>query len=116
MSGGAKPGNKNALKHGLYAKHIPPELIPELKAMPTDEHYMELMASRVIAAACFKVFMECVDPETKMKYSSYVNDWINTVANLIQKQALLKGDAPVLQDLWDAIRKANRIDGIDKDL
>jgi hypothetical protein len=112
MSGGAKKGNKNALKHGLSARHVPLELIPELRAMPTDEYYMELMASRVAAAISFQVFMECSDPETKMKYSSVLNDWINTAANLIQKQAFLKGDAPVLQELWDAIDEVNRLEGV----
>jgi hypothetical protein len=108
-----KPGNKNALKHGLYAKHYTPQEQAELKAMSTDDILTEVNTLRLIAADMLEAFKSCKELESKVNLCNTVVNALNSAANLIQKRQLLVGDAPVLQEFWQAIREVNQSQGVD---
>ena len=113
MSGGGKPGNKNALKHGLYALHYTPEEKSGLKDMPVDEFLMELNTLRLIAAELLTEFRSCKDSDKKSALADSLINALNSAVNVIQKRQLLAGDAPVLKDLWDVIKDVNLSQGVD---
>ncbi len=105
---GAKKGNRNALKYGLYAKYITPETSAGLKEMPTDEFYMELNILRVIADNGLYVYSKATSEELQHKCLSLVSVTANRVINAICKLNFHSGKAPQLKPLWDAIDENNR--------
>ncbi len=113
---GAKKGNKNALKHGLYARHFTPESRLDLDAMPTDESLMELAALRLTAERALAMFQPQLDVDQKAKVILVCVTALEAAANVVSKLRLLSGDAPILQDLWTAIRQANKAQDWDDSL
>ena len=111
-----RKGNRNALKHGLYASHYTPDIRPELASMPTDEAYMELAAARLSARRALDLYHSSVSSDEKARAIALAISAIQSAVNIICKVQLLSGDAPILQDLWEAIAEANRLDGIDEDV
>ncbi len=52
---GATKGNKNALKHGLYAKHYTPAEQAELRRMSPDDLQPEQYMQRVVVRNLFEI-------------------------------------------------------------
>ena len=111
-----KKGNRNALRHGIYASHYTPDIRPELASMPTDEVYMELAAARLSASRALDLYRSSTSLEEKARAISVAVTALESAVNIICKAQLLIGDAPVLKDLWDAIQEANRLDNVDEDV
>ena len=112
----APKGNKNALKHGLYARYFTEDNRTDLAKMPVDEFLMELAALRLSAARAFTSYDSSTDMELKLKSIQICVDSLQAIANLISKQKLLSNDSPVLQDLWDAVKIANKAQGWDNEI
>jgi len=113
---GAPPGNLNALKHGLYAKHFTPEMLPELKNMPPDDYRMELAASRATLAKALDIFFNCIDEDRQIKLFNACVVALKSIINTIHKLQLTSGDAPEIKDLWEALKEARRLEKISRDL
>ncbi len=64
---GAPRGIRNVLKHGLYANHYTPEILPELENMSPDDYLMELAAGRAALARAFDIFYDCQDEDRSVK-------------------------------------------------
>ncbi len=109
----APRGNRNALKHGLYAKHFNPDLTPELKRMPADSVLMELYALRMVASQALDHLETVSDPDKKTTAILAAVRALEAAAAAVTRHRLLDGNAPILQDLWDAVRQANLDEGVD---
>jgi hypothetical protein len=112
----APKGNKNALKHGLYASHIPMDVLPELARMPIDSGQMELAALRFTALRAIDLYSSAKDQDDKAVALDIAIRALKAVVNILAKEKILVGDAPILKDLWAAIEEANCLDGLDKDI
>ena len=110
---GAPRGNANALKHGLYAKHYGPEIVPEFKRMPTDGILMELAALRYCAMLALQIVQTSDDTKDKTAALAVAVHALEAATSAVLRNQVLSGNAPILQDLWDAIREANADEGID---
>ncbi len=113
---GAPKGNHNALKHGLYAKHYTPEILPELQNMPTDDCLMELAAGRAALARALDIYYNCQDADRQVKLFNSCVIAFKFITNTIQKLRLASGSSPQLQELWDALKQSNRIEKIPPDI
>jgi len=109
-------GNKNALKHGLYARHFTRQDRSELANMPVDQVLMEIAALRLTADRAIAVIESTEDVEQKMKAIQASVASLKAIANLIARTKLLSGDSPVLQELWTAVDNANKKQGWKNDL
>jgi hypothetical protein len=110
---GAPKGNVNALKHGLYAKHFGPEIVPEFKRMPADGILMELAALRYCAMLALEITQSSTDTKEKTAALSVAVHALEAATGAVLRNQILNGNAPVLQDLWDAIHDANADEAID---
>jgi hypothetical protein len=108
----AKRGNLNALRHGLYRKHFTPEITPELKRMPTDSLLSEIAALRLCAARALDLYESSATDEDRSRAILTAVHALEAAAGAISRNNLLSGNAPVISDLWEAIKKANELDHI----
>ena len=109
----APKGNRNAVKHGLYAKHFTADVQPELLRMPVDSVLMELAALRLTALRAMDLYVSSLSQDEKARAIVIAVNALETAANIVSKAQLLNGDVPILQDLWTAIQEANQIEGVD---
>ena len=112
----APAGNKNALKHGLYAKHYKPEEVKELRRMEADNLLYELMAARSKADKCYGLAEAEIDKPEKdvSKIVALLGSWdaaLLTVGNLAGRIADLTGENVTLQDsLMEALSGMQQFD------
>jgi len=112
----APKGNKNALKHGLYARHISMDVRPELARMPVDSGQMEIAALRLTALRAMDLYASAADLHDKAIAVDIAVRALKAVVNLVAKEKFLVGESPILKDLWEAIAEANRLDKLDEDI
>jgi hypothetical protein len=111
-----KPSRLTLLKNSPATMHLPLDTLKELAKMPEDELYMEIAALRVTAANAFELSNSCTSEKERLRAINTSVRALMAVVRAISRNSSLSSDAPVLQDLWDAIDKANRLDGLDHDL
>lgn len=108
----AKPGNTNALKHGLYARNFTKDQRADLGKMPFNDLRQEIAALRVIVAQVMTVTQEAApapdaDAETKAAYAKLVSSFataITQLGQLARTQAILSGDdSPLNRAIDDAL-------------
>lgn len=92
----AKKGNKNALKHGLYAKNFTPEERKKLKAMAEDDLRFEIAATRL---AMSKIMDTITSPEPDLeKTIPQLHAAGITLNTFVKTHALLSGSYSPLDD------------------
>jgi len=107
---GAPKGNQNALKHGLYAKHYTPEMLPELQNMSPDDYLMELAASRATLGKALDIFFNCTDEDRQIKLFNSCVIALKAIISTIHKLRLASGDSPEFKGLWETLQEARRLE------
>ena len=97
------PGNTNAIKHGLYAKHFTRKERSALKNVdPLDLSY-EIAALRVAADRLFSLIERTEDADTQAKLHNSLTLALSEIGGLAARLGLLTGKE---SDLNDAIDEA----------
>lgn len=90
-AGGAPPGNKNALKHGIYSRYISVSEDAELEPMPLDKNQHELALARVRLKDCIQKQRDS-SAEDWLKYEKAIAYYLRMIVSLTNKNALLGRD------------------------
>jgi hypothetical protein len=101
------------LKHSPLARDLSPDDLKKLAQMPEDETFMEIAALRVTAANAMELVDTCTGEKDRIRAINSCVKALNAASNAIFKAHYLSSDAPVLNELWAAIEKANRLNGLD---
>ena len=86
-----KPGNTNALKHGLYAKNFSTSEVAGLRRMPADDLRQEIALLRVVITRMLELSDGERDIETAAKAMNSLSNAIITLNTTIRTHALLVG-------------------------
>ena len=89
---GAPVGNTNALKHGLYSRHISAQDETDLKSMSLDRNDQELALARVRLAQCI-ARQQDAPPEDWIRYEKAISHYIAIIVANTNKNALLGRDS-----------------------
>jgi hypothetical protein len=87
----AAPGNKNALKHGLYAKFFNPESIKAIRKIAPDDLLQEIAVLRQTISKILDVF-DNRDPNTLSKQINALATASTTLNLFIRTHAMLTGN------------------------
>jgi hypothetical protein len=109
----ADKGNRNALKHGLYARNFTDTDHLDLRRMPTDSALHELGILRLCVARLMDLYDQNDDKDKRVRYITRAVEAACAVVNVMVKEQLLTGHSPVVEDLWTAIKTANEMQGVD---
>jgi hypothetical protein len=99
----APRGNKNALKHGLYARHFTPEQSQDLGKMTWNNLLFEIAASRSMAEKAMSLadrHMCQPDPDSD-KVVALIHAWnasVTSIGLLAMRYSLLTGKNAALND------------------
>jgi hypothetical protein len=105
---GARPGNKNALKHGLYSEFIILSDIAGLKDMSEKSITDEIAMARVNFKNAMNQYNRAEDNKTKLSWDFASHYWMETVINAILRSKEQDQTADVVWETFiDAIRAAN---------
>ena len=82
---GGQPGNRNALRHGLYARHFPEDLKPALARWDLDDFTAEIQLLRVCMDAIIKDLL-ATSPGDDLRVKQ-INAISNAVSSLTRASA-----------------------------
>lgn len=100
VGGGAPPGNRNAWRHGYYAKALLPALAADIENMQDDSLMGELVLGRyVLGQLAAYLAREDVGAREKLAVVPLINTTIRTVA-FVAERVDFDGD------LWDQVLDA----------
>ncbi len=85
---GAPAGNSNALKHGLYSRHISSQDAADLQSMSLERNDQELALARVRLKECI-LKQQTAPPEDWIKYEKAISHYIAIIVSNTNKNALL---------------------------
>ena len=88
---GAPAGNTNALKHGIYSRHISTDEQASIESMPSDKNADELALARVRLNGCIQRQSEC-PPEQWLDYERAITHYLRIIVTLTHKNAILGQD------------------------
>jgi len=105
----AKKGNKNALKHGIFAKRI--EVVADIKelgSMSNDSNEAELAHARALLADCSDKRNKAKIDDDRLKWDYACRHWSEVISNMIFRN-LNKSETEMMifNTLLDAVRAAN---------
>ena len=101
---GAQPRNKNALKHGLYARHFNEDQRRGLKDMPPLEVTSEILMLRNGLDIVLSLIESCQDEDRKVKLLNSLFNGTQRLLSAMRTQAFLAGDSKeILEDFWNAV-------------
>jgi hypothetical protein len=105
---GAKPGNRNALKHGLYSEFIIFSEIAGLKDMSDKTITDEIAMARVNFKNAMQQANQAGDSKAKLSWDFASHYWMETIINAILRSKEQEQTAAVVWDTFiAAIRAAN---------
>ena len=105
----AKKGNKNALKHGIFAKRIAVVAdIKELDSMSNDSNEAELALARAMLADALDKRKSASGDDLRLKWDYACRHWSEVVDTMIYRN-LNKGETELMifTTLIEAVRAAN---------
>jgi len=117
----AKPGNKNALKHGFYAKHFITKEKTKLRKQESTDLESEINALRIVVdrilgrlnTGDLDVELEGKLTDQTIKTLHVLIDASTAIGTLSRSQQLITGKyMPVEEAVFDALAKMNDEDGI----
>jgi len=88
---GGQRGNHNALKHGIYSRHISLQNDEQLAPMSEDKYPDELAMARVRLTTCL-LNQAAAPPEDWLSYEKAVLHYLDKIVSMIQKNAVLGKD------------------------
>ena len=110
----APKGNKNALKHGLYAKHFTQEDLARLRKMTPDNYEPELGMIRKVVENVFEIQVylqkieaeaaqnnQPVEVEALAKITNSLSLALTALNTTARTQALFSGTEPSFNDDFD---------------
>lgn len=101
---GAKKGNTNALKHGLYARHYNETKRTRLDEMPPLDSLNEIFMLRSTLDDILSLIEKCEDDDRKVKLYNSLFVGAQRLTNAMRTHTLLVGDnQELLVSFWDAI-------------
>ena len=101
---GAPAGNKNALKHGLYARHFAPETRRGLENMPPLESLPEIYMLRDQLDHLLSLIAECDDEDRRIKLYNALFTGAHRLTAAMRTHTLLVGkDQELLNTFWEAV-------------
>ena len=110
---GAQPGNKNALKHGIFSQFIKPADDQAMAGMKPDDRSANVAMARVAFQEAWAKRMAASTDKEQQSWDFIAHYWLDS-ANLYQNQAGEK--AVLVADVWetfrDAVRAANDRQGV----
>jgi len=105
---GAQPGNKNALKHGIFSKFITPSDDQSMLAMSDEDRKDELSMARVAFKEAWEARLSSIDAKEKLSWDYAAHYWLDLINNL--KSATIE-EEQIQEEVWesfkDALRAAN---------
>jgi hypothetical protein len=103
-----KKGNKNALKHGLYSKHISVIDDVELLPMSGTSNADELALARVRLDTCLLKQKSATKREDWLAYENAIIALISQIAGMVHANAVLgKDQRAAFVSILDMIRVTN---------
>ncbi|HEY5903741.1 MAG TPA: hypothetical protein VIU39_14410 [Anaerolineales bacterium] len=111
--GGAQPGNANALKHGLYSRHISIRDGEEMEGMAHDSNQPELAIARTRLEACLKRVEETTTLAEFLSLDAAIQGWVEKIGNMVHRNAILGRDTrTAFVTILDYIRVNNDRQGV----
>lgn len=106
---GGQPGNQNALKHGLYSKHISLREDEALDQMAQDKNQDELALARVRLGRCLLKQAATVRHSEWLAYEHAIQGYLEKIANMTHQNAILGTDKrSSFTTVLEMIRVVNR--------
>jgi hypothetical protein len=101
---GAPPGNKNNLKHGLYAKHYVPQSRLALDSMPPLESLPEIYMLRAQLDDILTLIANCDDEDRRIKLYNALFTGAHRLSSAMRTHSILVGkDQELLTTFWEAL-------------
>ena len=102
---GAQPENKNALKHGLYARHYTESQRRMLGDMPPLESLQEIHMLRIGLDSVLSLILTCEDDDRKIRLYNSLFTGTQRLLAAMRTQTFLVGDnKEILTDFWNALK------------
>ena len=103
-----KKGNRNAVKHGIYSKHITQVDSDQLETMKQDSNTDELALARSRLADAINRRDTAQDEDMRLKWDYAARHWTEIIDGMIARN-IQKGETEttIFQSLLDAVRTAN---------
>ena len=103
-----KRGNTNALKHGLYSKHISIQDDIELIPMSGDQNPDELALARVSLAHVLDKRAASKTDDDYLRWDAAAAQWLNRINNMTEHNAIMGKDSrTAFVTILEYIRVAN---------
>ena len=101
---GGQPHNKNALKHGLYARHFDETKRRLLQDMPPLEALSEIHMLRTGLDTLLTLIDNCQDEDRQIKLFNSLFTGTQRLLSAMRTHSLLVGDnQELLADFWHAL-------------
>jgi hypothetical protein len=101
---GAPKGNKNHLKHGLYARHYTEAERTELEKAPALEALDEITMLRSSLDHILALIEDCDDPDRKVRlYNSLFTGTQRLLAAMRTHTVLVGDNQELLTTFWEAV-------------
>ena len=102
---GAPKGNKNALKHGLYAWHYTPSDRADLGAMPPLDSMHEIYMLRAQLDDILSLLERCEDEDRRVKLYNSLFTGTQRLLSAMRTHNIIVGDSgEVLTDFWQGLK------------
>ncbi len=109
---GAPPGNHNALKHGIYSRHMSVQVDDDIQSMPEDENRDELALARARLVECLEK-QKAAPPEDWLYYEKAISQYLLAISKLVHNNAILGRDRKTsLVTVLEMIRQLNEKDNV----
>ena len=106
-------GNKNALKHGLYAKHYSEQQRKELEGTPPLEAFDEINMLRATIDRLLKLIDQCDDEDRRVKLYNALYTGTQRLLAAMRTHTILVGDnQELLTSFWEAVALFRKDKGI----
>ena len=101
---GGQSANKNALKHGLYARHYTPRSRLDLQEMPPLESLPEIHMLRLQLDDLLTLIRDCDDEDRRIKLYNALFTGTQRLTAAMRTHTLLVGkDQQLLTTFWEAL-------------
>ena len=105
----APKGNKNALKHGLYAKHYTEQQKKDLQKTPPLEAFDEINMLRSTLDHLLELIADCEDEDRKVKLYNALYTGTQRLLAAMRTHTILVGDnQELLTSFWEAVELFRR--------
>jgi hypothetical protein len=106
-------GNKNALKHGLYAKHYTEQQKKDLQNTPPLEAFDEINMLRATIDRLLKLIDQCDDEDRRVKLYNALYTGTQRLLAAMRTHTILVGDnQELLTSFWEAVSMFRKDKGI----